>query len=88
MDSKTVIAELAAIYDAAVERLRTDIAAYAKEGTQPPPERRGDGSYCYPELRVRYFGGAPANDRTRSFGRLHEPGTYSTTVTRPEHFEC
>ncbi|MGX7895581.1 AMP nucleosidase [Tsuneonella sp. HG222] len=87
MDSKTVIAELSAIYDAAIERLRSDIAAYVTEGTQPPPERRSDGSYCYPEVRVRYFGGTPANDRTRAFGRLHEAGTYSTTVTRPEHFE-
>ena len=59
MDSSTVIAELAAIYEAAVDRLRSDIAAYAKDGTQPPPERRKDGSYCYPELRVRYFGGPP-----------------------------
>ncbi len=87
MDSKTVIAQLAAIYDAAVERLRADIVAYAKNGTPPPPERRSDGSYCYPELRVRYFGGARTSDRTRAFGRLHEPGTYVTTVTRPEHFE-
>ena len=86
MDSATVIAELAAIYEAAVDRLRGDIAAYVKDGTQPPPERRGDGSYCYPELRVRYFGGAPASDRTRSFGRLHEAGTYATTVTKPEQF--
>ena len=87
MDSSTVIAELAAIYEAAVARLRGDIAAYVKDGTQPPPERRSDGSYCYPELRVRYFGGGPTGDRTRSFGRLHEPGSYTTTVTKPEQFE-
>jgi AMP nucleosidase len=86
MDSATVISELAAVYDAAVERLRADVAAYVKDGTQPAPERRSDGSYCYPELRVRYFGGGPASDRTRAFGRLHEPGTYATTVTRPELF--
>ena len=44
MDSSTVIAELGAIYEAAVARLRGDIAAYVKDGTQPPPERRSDGS--------------------------------------------
>lgn len=87
MDSRTVIEELAAIYDAAVKRLRADIALYAKDGTQPPPERRTDGSYCYPELRLRYFGGAPANERSRAFGRLHETGTYAATVTKPEQFE-
>ncbi len=87
MDSRTVIAELAAIYDAAVERLRSDIAAYVRDGTAPPESRRNDGSYCYPELRLRYFGGSPVGERTRSFGRLHEPGTYVTTITRPDQFE-
>ena len=44
MDSATVIAELAVIYEAPVDRLRGDIGAYVKDGTQPPPERRGVGS--------------------------------------------
>jgi len=88
MDSKTIIKEMAAVYDAAIKRLRADIALYAKDGTQPPPERRKDGSYCYPELRVRYFGGPPRNKGSRAFGRLHEPGDYATTVTKPkEQFE-
>ena len=86
MDSTTVINELAALYDAAVERLRADIGEYVRSGTPPPPERRTDGSYCYPELRVRYAGGPPPSDRLRTFGRLHQPGTYATTITRPELF--
>src|SRR4051812_23613572 len=84
MDSTTVINDLTALYDAAVERLRTDIAEYARTGAPPSPERRRDGSYCYPELRVRYAGGPPPSDRVRSFGRLHEAGTYATTITRPQ----
>ena len=86
MDSRTAIAELTAIYDAAVERLRSDIAEYASTGDAPPPERRHDGSYCYPELRVRFAGGDFTGDRSRAFGRLHQPGTYSTTVTQPQLF--
>jgi AMP nucleosidase len=86
MDSRTIIAELCAIYDAAVERLRADIAEYASSGATPAAERRHDGSYCYPELRVRFSGGSFTGDRTRAFGRLHLPGTYATTVTRPELF--
>ena len=86
MDSTTVIKDLAALYEAAVERLRTDIAEYVRSGAPPSPERRSDGSYCYPELRVRYAGGPPPSDRIRSFGRLHQPGTYATTITRPDLF--
>ena len=86
MDSRTAIAELTAIYDAALDRLRADIADYARTGEAPPAQRRHDGSYCYPELRVRFSGGGGASDRSRAFGRLHLPGTYATTVTRPELF--
>ena len=84
MNSATVIEDLTALYESAVERLRADILDYVRSGTPPPPERRTDGSYCYPELRVRYGGGPPPSDRTRAFGRLHQPGIYATTVTRPE----
>ncbi|MXP40929.1 AMP nucleosidase [Altererythrobacter soli] len=83
MNSREAIAELTAIHEAAVECLRTDIAEYARTGAAPPAERRHDGSYCYPALRVRFFGGGKAVDRSRAFGRLHLPGTYETTVTRP-----
>src|SRR6478736_10910 len=84
MDSTTVITDLTELYDAAVERLRADIGEYVRSGALPPAERRCDGSYCYPELRVRYAGGPPPSDRMRSFGRLHQAGTYATTITRPE----
>jgi AMP nucleosidase len=83
MDSRTIISELTEIYDAAVERLRADIAGYARTREAPSPERRHDGSYCYPELRVRFLGGSFTGDRSRAFARLHRPGTYATTITRP-----
>jgi AMP nucleosidase len=86
MDSTTVIDDLGALYDGAVERLRADIAEYVRNGAPPPRGRRTDGSYCYPELRIRYAGGPPASDRMRSFGRLYEAGTYATTITRPQLF--
>ena len=86
MDSRTIIAELSAIYDTAVERLRTDIAVYARTGEVPPAERRRDGSYGYPELCVRFSGGSFTGDRSRAFARLHRTGIYTTTVTRPQLF--
>ncbi|SCY05924.1 AMP nucleosidase [Novosphingobium aromaticivorans] len=85
--TETILAELSRIYDEAVALLRADIAAYANHGTLPPPERRHDGSYCYPELRVR-FSGDPRHESTgRSFGRLTQRGDYACTVTRPALFD-
>ena len=77
---------LESIYDAAVERLRADVIAFGRERELPAPERRSDGSYSYPELRLRFRGGDQPEDRNRAFGRLNAPGLYTTTVTRPALF--
>ena len=50
------------------------------------PERRNDGSYAYPELRLLFRGGVMPEGSSRAFGRLNMPGMYSTTVTRPNLF--
>ena len=84
---ETIITELSRIFDAAVACLRADIAAFATHGTPPPPERRHDGSYCYPELRIHFDGQTLGDHSSRSFGRLIERGTYACTVTRPALFE-
>ena len=70
-----IIDELERLYDAAVERLRADVIAFGRDGTLPPPERRKDGSYAYPELVMRFTGGKQPEDRSRAFGRLNGPGT-------------
>jgi AMP nucleosidase len=81
-----IIAELNRLYDAAVATLRADILAYASSGALPPAERRRDGSYCYPQLRI-HFNGEPRTESTgRAFGRLSQRGTYACTVTRPALF--
>ena len=82
----TILAELERLYASSVERLRTDVIAFAREGILPSDARRKDGSYAYPELVMRFMGGAQPADRSRAFGRLNAPGTYATTVTRPAMF--
>ena len=85
--TETILAQLSQLYDRAVATLRADIAAYANHGTLPPPERRTDGSYCYPELHVR-LDAEPNHESTgRAFGRLTQRGDYSCTVTRPALFD-
>lgn len=85
-DSRAIVSELQAIFDRACQELRTDILAYAKDGTTPPQRKREDGSYAYPELRLHFSGEGNPSDRSRAFGRLEQPGVYSTTVTRPSLF--
>ena len=83
---KSIIADLARLYDEAVETLRADIAAYVATREPPPLERRIEARWCYPELRIAYAGQENRPDVTRAFGRLSHGGTYTTTVTRPALF--
>ncbi len=84
--TETILAELIQLYDSAVARLREDIAIYANTGTPPPAIRRTDGSYSYPELRIR-LDNDPNNEAIgRAFGRLTQRGDYACTVTRPALF--
>ncbi|MCH7628061.1 MAG: AMP nucleosidase [Proteobacteria bacterium] len=84
--AETIIAKLSRHYDEAVALLRTDIAAFANDGVSPAPERRHDGSYCYPELRIHFGGEARKETASRAFGRLTQRGDYACTVTRPALF--
>ncbi len=84
--TREILAELTRIYDAAVATLQADIARFAQDGTPPPATRRKQLSWCYPELRIAYAGGASHSDITRAFGRLSRGGAYATTVTRPALF--
>ncbi|MEO1647583.1 MAG: AMP nucleosidase [Pseudomonadota bacterium] len=85
-----IIKQLQRHYDDAVETLRSDVIAFGRDGAIPPPRKREDGSYAYPQLTLHYEGasasGGEANDRSRAFGRLEEAGTYTTTITRPDLF--
>ncbi len=85
-DTESIIDELERLYRGSVERLRTDVTAFGRDGSIPAAERRTDGSYAYPELSMRFMGGDQPKDRSRAFGRLNAAGTYTTTVTRPAMF--
>ena len=82
----TILEQLQKHYEDAVATLRADVIAFGKNGTIPPERKRKDGSYAYPQLTLRYSGVGDPKDRSRAFGRLEIPGTYTTTVTRPDLF--
>ena len=72
--TENVIAELVRIYETAVSTLRSDIAAFAADGTPPPADRRPNRAWCYPEVRIRYGGVETRPDLARAFGRLGQAG--------------
>jgi AMP nucleosidase len=69
-----------------VTRLRAALNLYIKTGERPDPATRRDGTFAYPEIRLRYDGGRDPGPLGRSFGRLQEPGDYAIAVTQPVLF--
>lgn len=84
--AETIVAELDRLHTASVTRLREALDLYLTQGIAPDPERRKDGSFAYPEIRVRYRNEIDRPTPARSFGRLVEPGDYAISVTRPAMF--
>ncbi|GGD44805.1 AMP nucleosidase [Croceicoccus pelagius] len=84
--TEEIISEITRIYDEARATLRADLLAFATDGTKPAGSRRTDGSYAYPELRLKFREADVAANVTRAFARLTRPGLYATTITRPRLF--
>ena len=85
-DIPALIDQLCTIYDESVASLRSALAAYLTHGERPDPDARAAGLFAYPELRLDYALGSPANFPPRAFGRLNQPGQYASSVTRPYLF--
>ncbi|WP_294265161.1 AMP nucleosidase [uncultured Sphingomonas sp.] len=81
--AESIVAELDRLYTASVSRLKAALETYLSTGEAPAPEMRKDGSFAYPEIRVRYTGGPDRPAPTRSFGRLVTAGDYRISVTKP-----
>ena len=84
--AEQIVAELDRLHTASVTNLREALDRYLTDGIAPDPERRHDGSFAYPEIRVRYHNEVDRPTPARSFGRLVEPGEYAISVTRPAMF--
>jgi AMP nucleosidase len=80
-DAKSAVARLQELYDIAVQFL-TKTFAENVTGARPDTRFRA----FYPEIRITTSTYAQTDSRL-SFGHVAGPGTYSTTVTRPDLFE-
>ncbi|MDD9727883.1 AMP nucleosidase [Roseovarius sp. SK2] len=79
-EAAAAVAHLVALYDDAVRFLCEAFQAAMLNGQPSRPVRA-----FYPEIRISTSSYAKIDSRL-SFGHLAEPGTYSTTVTRPRMF--
>ena len=79
-DAVAAVARLQSLYSAATEFLFQRFAETVK-GVQPVARYRA----FYPEIRITTQSHAKADSRL-SYGHVASPGTYSTTVTRPDLF--
>ena len=79
-DAKAAVERLQQLYHAAADFLCDRFGAVLREG-MPNARYRA----FYPEVRLTTTSFASVDSRL-SFGHVAEPGTYSTTVTRPDLF--
>ncbi len=86
MIATDIVAELDRLYTGAVARLQAALTAYLADGATPSRDSRKDGSFAYPEIRLRFGGGDGRPTPLRSFGRLVTPGEYRISVTKPAIF--
>ncbi|MBL4811620.1 MAG: AMP nucleosidase [Rhodobacteraceae bacterium] len=80
-DAAAAVARLRELYDSATAFLCEKFSAAMSESSATARYRA-----FYPEIRFRVDSFAPVDSRL-SFGHVSQPGTYVTTVTRPDLFE-
>jgi hypothetical protein len=80
-DAATALARVREIYEASVDHLRNALQTFVT-GAAPAGRVRA----CYPFIRVHTDTVARADSRL-SYGFVSGPGTYETTLTRPDLFE-
>ena len=80
-DAAEAVAYLVELYDAATGFLREKFRAVVQDGGMPTARFRA----YYPEIRITTTTYSQVDTRL-AFGHVAEPGTYMTTVTRPDLF--
>ena len=83
-DAHAIVDRLSSIYDESVRNLREALTAYVRDRAAPDQEARAGGCFAYPELRLDYPGKLPRPTLSRAFARLNQPGSYATSIARPD----
>ena len=86
MTPQAALDRLETLYNQSVSNLRDAVKRFIATGERADVEARAQGLFAYPRLTISWFGDRPEDLETRAFGRLSRPGTYTTTITRPDLF--
>lgn len=81
-DAAQAVAYLTELYDTSIAFLKQNFDATMRSGSRPDTRFRA----FYPEVRLTTTTFAKVDSRL-SFGHVAEPGTYVTTITRPDLFK-
>ncbi len=92
-----IVKQLKDLYATAVSALQADLHAYLEKKERPSRNLRKAGRYCYPKLTVVWKGVDEDDDEdhtignrhplvNRAYARFSRPGTYSSSITRPDIF--
>ena len=79
-DPAAALEQARIIYDNGINHLRKHLQDFIRGENLPAPVRA-----CYPFVRVHTLTSRPADSRL-SYGFVAGPGTYETTLTRPDLF--
>ncbi len=79
-DADAALAQVRAIYDSSVGHLRQALRRFVAGEAEPQRVRA-----CYPSVRLR-VDSVSRRDSGKAYGFVAGPGTYETTLTRPELF--
>jgi AMP nucleosidase len=80
-DPAAALDQVRIIYDNGIRHLRRHLQDFIRGDNLPSAVRA-----CYPFVRVHTLTSKPADSRL-SYGFVAGPGTYETTLTRPDLFE-
>jgi AMP nucleosidase len=81
---EAAVERLIALHSAATSSLKTCLERYFD--TREPPSEQERHGFSYPELRVTYKTNGLQPRIARAYAKFQGPGTYSTTITHPDHF--
>ena len=81
-----ILDQLEAISDASRENLVKALRRYAETRVPPDPQNRANGNFAYPQLTVHFPSDEGLEHPARSYARLNQAGTYSSSIAEPRLF--